>query len=282
VVLLAVWVLAAFFTPNFASRDNFLNVLRQGSFVGVAAIGMTIAIISGTFDLSVGTALALVAWISIWVAARAGVAAAIAVGLAVGMLVGLFNGMLVSKVRIPAFVATLGMFYILRGVAFILSEGAPATFNGASFIWMGNGSIGVLPVPFVVMVVCALIGVGVLRLTTFGLCHATGSNSLAWWGATEESRCLAIGLTMRRRHPGRFSLSPPRGLSRFRVESHRHGRSGGPGCRARQYVGGLAALRSPPTTTNRPRPPCPAGRRGSGPFSRPVHRRRTPAHRRTC
>jgi ribose transport system permease protein len=180
VVLLVVWVLAAFFTPNFATRDNFLNVLRQGSFVGVAAIGMTIAIISGTFDLSVGTALALVAWISIWVAARAGVAASIVAGLAVGMVVGLFNGMLVSKVRIPAFVATLGMYYIVRGVAFILSEGAPATFNGANFIWMGNGSIGILPVPFVVMVVCALIGVGVLRLTTFGrYVYSTGSNSLA-------------------------------------------------------------------------------------------------------
>jgi ribose transport system permease protein len=179
-VLLLVWLLAILFTPNFSSKDNFLNVLRQASFVGVSAIGMTIALISGTFDLSVGTALALCAWISIWVAARFGVAAAIIAGLAVGAGIGVLNGLLVSRVRIPAFVATLGMYYVIRGVAFIISEGAPATFNGPSFIWMGNGSIGFLPVPFVVMIACALLGAGVLRLTSFGrYVYATGSNRVA-------------------------------------------------------------------------------------------------------
>lgn len=180
VVLLVAWVLAALFTPNFATKDNFFNMLRQGSFVGVAAVGMTIAIISGTFDLSVGTALALCAWLTIWVAARAGVAASIIVGLGAGVVVGAINGLLVSRVRIPAFVATLGMYYVVRGFAFIISEGAPATFNGQSFVWMGNGSIGVFPVPFLVMVVCALVGAGVLRFTAFGrYVYATGSNSTA-------------------------------------------------------------------------------------------------------
>jgi ribose/xylose/arabinose/galactoside ABC-type transport system permease subunit len=98
----------------------------------------------------------------------------------VGLLIGLANGILVSRVRIPAFVATLGMYYIVRGIAFIISEGAPATFNGPSFIWIGNGSIGPLPVPFIVMIACALLGVGVLRMTTFGrFVYATGSNNLA-------------------------------------------------------------------------------------------------------
>jgi ribose/xylose/arabinose/galactoside ABC-type transport system permease subunit len=179
-VLLLVWLFAALFTPNFASRDNFLNVLRQASFVGVSAIGMTVAIISGTFDLSIGTALALTAWVSIWMASRFGLPAAILTGIATGLTIGLINGILVSRVRIPAFVATLGMYYIVRGFASILTKDAPATFNGPSFIWMGNGFIGPLPTPFVVMVICALIGVGILRLTSFGrFVFATGSNKTA-------------------------------------------------------------------------------------------------------
>jgi ribose/xylose/arabinose/galactoside ABC-type transport system permease subunit len=75
VVLLVTWLLAALWVPNFASRDNLLNVLRQSSFVGVAAVGMTVAIIAGTFDLSVGSTLGLAAWVAVSVAARWGVAA---------------------------------------------------------------------------------------------------------------------------------------------------------------------------------------------------------------
>jgi ribose/xylose/arabinose/galactoside ABC-type transport system permease subunit len=179
-VLLLVWALAFVFTPNFASRDNFLNVIRQAGFVGVSAVGMTIAIISGTFDLSVGTALALIAWLTIWVAGRFGLAAGILAGLATGIIIGIINGLLVSRVRIPAFVATLGMYYIIRGFASIITKDAPATFNGPSFIWLGNGFIGPLPVPFVVMILCAIIGVGILRLTSFGrYVYATGSNKTA-------------------------------------------------------------------------------------------------------
>ena len=179
-VLLLVWVLAALFTPNFATQDNFLNVLRQGSFVGVAAVGMTVAIISGTFDLSVGTALALCAWLTVWMAGQFGLVPAILTGLGTGISIGVINGLLVTRVRIPAFVATLGMYYVIRGFAFIISEGAPAVYSGKEFTWLGNGFIGPVPVPFVVMVLCALIGAGVLRFTSFGrYVFAQGTNSVA-------------------------------------------------------------------------------------------------------
>jgi ribose/xylose/arabinose/galactoside ABC-type transport system permease subunit len=178
-VLLAAWALAAIFVPNFATQDNMLNVLRQASFVGVAAVGMTIAIISGTFDLSVGTALALCAWITIWVANQFGLAAALAAGLATGVVIGIINGLLVTRVRIPAFVATLGMYYVIRGFAFIISEGAPATYSGKEFTMLGNGSIGVLPIPFVILIACALLGAGILKYTAFGRhVYAQGSNSI--------------------------------------------------------------------------------------------------------
>ena len=179
-VLVVFWILAAITTPRFLTIDNLDNVLRQSSFVGVAAVGMTIAIIAGTFDLSVGSNLALSATVAVWAAAHYGVAAAIFAGLATGTLVGAINGLLVSRVRIPAFIATLGMMFVLAGFALVLTGGNAYRFNGPSFIWMGNGNIGPLPTPFVLLILCALIGAGILRLTTFGrYVYAVGSNSVA-------------------------------------------------------------------------------------------------------
>ncbi len=176
-VLLAIWALAAATTPNFATPDNFLNVLRQGSFIGVAAVGMTIAIISGFFDLSIGSTLALAAWIAVWVAGHYGVAASFASALGVGLVIGLINGWLVSKVRIPAFIATLGMMFIIAGFTLIITKGEPVRFNGKDFIWWGNESIWIFPVPFVVFIVCAMIGTGLLQFTRPGrYVYAMGSN----------------------------------------------------------------------------------------------------------
>ena len=179
-VLLGTWIFAALFTPNFATVDNLQNVLRSASFVGVAAVGMTIAIISGTFDLSVGSNLALCAVAAVWTGARFGVVPSIVVGVLVGMIVGTLNGVLVSRIRIPAFIATLGMMFVIAGVTLILTGGEAYRYNAPEFVWMGNGVVLGLPVPFVVFVVCALVGEGVLRFTPFGrYVYATGSNVTA-------------------------------------------------------------------------------------------------------
>lgn len=180
-VLLIVWGIAAVAVPNFGTRDNLINVLRQGSFVGVAAIGMTIAIISGTFDLSVGSTLGLCAWVAVSVAKAAGVGPAILAALTVGMMVGLINGLLVSRVRIPAFIATLGMLFIVRGFTFVITSGQAARFNGKSFIWLGNGTLfNWLPVPFAIFIVAALLGAAIMHHTSFGrYVYAIGTNSVS-------------------------------------------------------------------------------------------------------
>jgi ribose transport system permease protein len=179
-VLLVTWLVSYFWVPNFSNPDNFLNVIRQGSFVGVAAVGMTIAIISGVFDLSIGSALALAAWVAVWTAARAGVGAGFIAALSVGLIIGGINGFLVSRVQIPAFIATLGMLFIVAGVTLIISNGEPVRYNAPNFIWWGNESIGFLPVPFVVFILSALIGAGLLHYTSFGrYVFAKGSNSTA-------------------------------------------------------------------------------------------------------
>ena len=122
-VLAAVWLFAALFTPNFATADNLQNVLRSASFVGVAAVGMTIAIIAGTFDLSVGFTLALAAVACVWTGPRFGLVASIAAGLAAGLLVGASSTGCWSRAHIPAFIATLGMLFVVSGFTLILTGG---------------------------------------------------------------------------------------------------------------------------------------------------------------
>jgi ribose transport system permease protein len=167
-ILVVVWILAAIATPRFANPDNLSSVLRQSAFVGVAAVGMTIAIIAGTFDLSVGSTQALSAWTAVTVAPHFGVLPAFIAAVAVGGIVGLLNGSLVVLVRIPAFIATLGTMFLISGLTFILTNGQTARFNGKDFVWWGNGLIGNIPVPFILFLFCAAIGAFTLHRTSFG------------------------------------------------------------------------------------------------------------------
>jgi ribose/xylose/arabinose/galactoside ABC-type transport system permease subunit len=180
-VLAALWAVGIAFVANFASPDNITSILRQSSFVGIAAIGMTMAIIAGLFDLSVGSTLALAAWASVLTASATGsplVALLVAVG--IGIIVGSINGFFVTVVRIPAFITTLAMLFIVAGVTLILTNGEAARYNGPEFIWWGNGAIGFIPVPFAVFMVCSLVGSGVLRFTALGrYLFAVGSNAPA-------------------------------------------------------------------------------------------------------
>jgi ribose transport system permease protein len=167
-VLILVWILAAVATPRFANPDNLASVLRQSAFVGIAAVGMTIAIIAGTFDLSVGSTQALSAWAAVSIASHYGVLPAFIAAMAVGGLVGLLNGSLVVLVRIPAFIATLGSLFLISGLTFIVTNGQSARFNGKDFVWWGNGLLGNIPVPFILFLCCAVLGVAILHRTSFG------------------------------------------------------------------------------------------------------------------
>lgn len=142
-VLLIGWILAILFVPKFSNPDNMLNVIRQSAFIGCAAVGMTIAIISGKFDLSVGSTLALSAYLGVMVAARTEfIPLAMLASLLTGMAVGVVNGQLVTRLKIPAFIATLGMYFIVRGLSFIISKGGqPVRYSGKAFTWWGNGRI---------------------------------------------------------------------------------------------------------------------------------------------
>lgn len=182
-VLILAWIVSFFFVPKFSKPDNMLNVLRQSAFVGVAAVGMTIAIISGTFDLSIGSTVGLCAWTAVVVGASTGsVLLAILSSAVVGIVIGAINGLLITRVKIPAFITTLGMYFIVRAIHFIITNGAASRNNGKDFVWWGNGSVLGIPVPFIIFIVMAVGMALVLYRTEFGrYVFSIGTNRQAAW-----------------------------------------------------------------------------------------------------
>ena len=179
--LQAFWVLMAallaavtlsFATDAFATPQNLFNVTRNFAFVAIVAIGMTAVIITGGIDLSVGSTLCLSAMIT-GVVLHAGhrMWVGIAAGLIASLLVGLVNGALITLVRIPPFVATLGMLSIARSLAMVASQNKMVYEFGpdhAAFLWLGGGSTLGIPNPVVVLGACRLVVGFALRWTRWG------------------------------------------------------------------------------------------------------------------
>jgi len=179
--LVALAMLLSILTPHFLSVSNLLNVAEQTSINAVIAVGMTFVILSGGIDLSVGSLLAL-SGVVLAAALRAGwpTAAALAAGLAVGGLSGLVNGILITKGRLPAFIATLGMMSIARGTALVFTGGRPISGFEAGFRKLSTAALLGVPAPVVVTVLVYVLGHLLLTRTRFGrYVYAIGGNEEA-------------------------------------------------------------------------------------------------------
>lgn len=179
VSLLALCVLIAVLEPKFLSAGNLAGVARQTAVITIIAMGMTMVMVAGGIDLSVGSVMALagVAGASAMVAGAptpAGVAACVAAGAACGLA----NGAAISALRIPPFIVTLGAMGIYRGVALLWTDGKAVVGLPSSFGYLAEGQLfGVVPVPLVVVVAVALATHFVLASTRPGrYCYAIGSN----------------------------------------------------------------------------------------------------------
>ncbi len=178
-ILLVTWLLSYFLVPDFSNIDNFTEILRQSSFVGIAAVGMMIVILLGSFDLSIGSTLALCAWLTVTIAGRHQLLWAFAATLLLGCFIGAINGVLIAFLRIPAFIVTLSMLFIISGYTYVITGGNSALYTGQEFTQIGGDLLGI-PIPFVVFVLCALLGAALLRYTSFGRhVYAAGSNAVA-------------------------------------------------------------------------------------------------------
>lgn len=191
-VLFILIIVISIIKPQFLSRNNLLNVLTQSSIYGIMALGVTPVIIARGIDLSLGS---IVAFSGLVLASLSQVADAsgkvymalpqlpfiipIVACLVVGTLCCGFSGFLVAKTHIPAFIATLGMTTILRGLCLIYSRGKPITDFQPAILKLG-GTIGVIPAPVIIYIVCMIITYILLNHTRFGTdAYAIGGNICA-------------------------------------------------------------------------------------------------------
>src|ERR1700738_1237972 len=158
-LLVASVAVLASVNPYFGTADNLENILLQASFAGIGAAGMTLLIVSGAFDLSVAGLLGLCGVLISELLPFLGVVLTLLAALLLGVLLGLLNGLVVTKLRIPAFIATLGMMNIYLALAFIWTQGSRViSVEDASFNVLGTGTlVGVLPIPFLVMIMAYLV-----------------------------------------------------------------------------------------------------------------------------
>ena len=171
--------------PRFFTGANLLNVLRQSSIIGVISLGMTVVILTGGIDLSVGSVLSL----SVLFAASAsktGLPAPVAwaCALLAGAGLGWVNGFGVSRLRLPPFIVTLGMMGFARGLSFIYTGGAPITGFNPIFRLPGTGVFAGIPAPALLFGVAFIIVFVLLERCPWGEhIRNTGSNPVAAWGS---------------------------------------------------------------------------------------------------
>ncbi len=180
--LFVVVALISFSTPYFLTTDNLMGVFRSFSLIAIMSIGMVMVIITGGIDLSVGSVMGLSSLVTA-LGFQWGLPSALCIlgGLATGLLFGLFNGALITVVRLPPFIATLGSLSIGRGLMYIITHGVPLTPDTPdSFAIIGQGYVGLVPVPVVIMLAMTVVFSVVMRQTRFGRhVYATGGNEQA-------------------------------------------------------------------------------------------------------
>jgi len=179
-MLLAVCVILAIASPVFATSANLLNVALATSVTALLAAGQTFVIILAEIDLSVGAILGFSAAITAMVLRHHSTITGIVVGLAVGAAAGLVNGLLVTKTRMPSFIATLATLSILSGLALQFTQGNPVSVSDYNFQNIGQARIAGIPTPVWIMIVVFVIFGILLARTRFGrYAYATGDNAEA-------------------------------------------------------------------------------------------------------
>lgn len=171
----------ALLSDRFLTVNNAVNVLRQSTINGIIAVGMTFVILTAGIDLSVGATLALSTVVTANLLQQdVPVLLAVLIGLALGAALGFVNGLIITKTRVPPFVATLGMMTVARGLALTYTQGRPITGLPDAFRFIGTGSLGPIPMPIVIAGLTFLVGWVVLNRTKMGeYIYAIGNNPVA-------------------------------------------------------------------------------------------------------
>ena len=182
ILFAAVFICFARLSDRFATPDNLFNVARQYSELAVVSIGLTMVIITGGIDISVGSMVGLSSILVGVLGAKMGLNVWLACLLAMvgGLACGLINGLVVTKLRVQPIVATLAMLSAARGLAWILSGARSLSGFPDSFVALGQTAIGPMPLSVVVALILVTLGIVVLRYTALGRAiYAVGSSEEA-------------------------------------------------------------------------------------------------------
>lgn len=181
-VLFGVWV------PGFLKVENLLDLIQQISVNAIIAFGMTLTILIGGIDLSVGAVLALVGTTTVYVLNQGSSTSqsigtlmlAVLIGLGVAALIGIVNGVCAAKTRMPAFIITLATMLIARGAAYRFNEARPMQIPDKQKLFLALGNerlLGVIPIPVIIMLLIFTLAFILLHRTSFGQhLYAIGGN----------------------------------------------------------------------------------------------------------
>jgi ribose transport system permease protein len=181
-ILIVMWFLLSLLSPYFFTVGNLSEITLQTAVIGIIAAGQTLVILSGGIDLSVGSVFAcsgvaggLIFQVTgnLWLTSVA--------TLLTGAALGSLNGLFITRLRVPPFIATLGMLGMARGLALILSRGIPIFGLSKEYLWIGQGKLfDLFPVPTLILLAVYGLVFFIARYTRFGrFIYAAGSNAEA-------------------------------------------------------------------------------------------------------
>jgi ribose transport system permease protein len=178
--LAALIVVLAVVSPHFLTTDNMVIVLRQAALQFLMCAGLTLVVLTGGIDLSIGAVLGLAACLGAGLIAKGSVLLGVLAALGAGLACGLVNGALVAYVGIPAFIATYGMLWVAHGLGYVFMKGEVIHGFPAAFRTLGAGFFASIPIPIIIGGALLLALHIVLHLTRFGRAlYAIGGNAVA-------------------------------------------------------------------------------------------------------
>lgn len=178
-IFVGLFIILSIVTDNFLTATNLINVVRQIAVTAIAALGTAFVIQGGEIDLSQGNLAALTGCVCAKLMVDGGMSISVAILLAllIGIVCGLIVGFIVAVIKVPAFIATLGMQYVYQGLTLVVTNSKPITGLPEQFQELGRGYILGLPVPTIITAVLFAIGFFVFRYMAFGRnVLATGEN----------------------------------------------------------------------------------------------------------
>ncbi|BCH27522.1 ribose ABC transporter permease [Mesorhizobium sp. L-8-10] len=180
VMIVLLMALLTALSDSFLTTQNLINILNQNAPLAIMAAAMTLVIIGGGFDLSVGATFAVAGVSAAWVALHVHPLLGLAIAPCVGLALGLVNGVTITVLNIHSFLATLATSLVFRGIAILITGGTLIPVRLPEFTWLGRGRIGPVYIAVIVMIVFAVALMVLLNRTAFGRkVFAVGGNEEA-------------------------------------------------------------------------------------------------------